>query len=254
MYINWLIAILWLSGLYAQTNLEKGLAAYNRRSEGSIEDWAQPAAINEAIKYYQLALDEPGVEIDAAIGLLKAYYFKGKYVSRKEDEQKAVFDKAKNLALTYIDRYPEKPGFHYWYLTNLGSWAEVYGILTAAREGVADQMKNHAMQIIALDPKYEDGGGYLMLGAVHFKSPYIPFILSWPDNEEAVKWLQKAFKTGEATPVQKVYLSQALYKEKQKSKAIAILQEVTNMTPSLVDPVSDWEQIKKARALLQKYQ
>ena len=100
MYINWLIAFLWLSGLYAQTNLEKGLAAYNRRSEGSIEDRAQPAAINEAIKYYQLALDEPGVEIDAAIGLLKAYYFKGKYVSRKEDEQKAVFDKAKNLALT----------------------------------------------------------------------------------------------------------------------------------------------------------
>ena len=66
--------------------------------------------------------------------------------------------------------------------------------------------------------------------------------------------MQKAFKTGEATPVQKVYLAQALYKEKQKSKAIAILQEVTNMTPSLVDPVSDWEQIKKARALLQKYQ
>jgi len=254
MILNWLIPILWIGGLYAQTNLEKGLIAYNRKAEGSIEDRAQPAAINEAIKYYQLALDEPDAEIDAAIGLLKSYYFKGKYVSSTKDEQKAVFDKAKNLALTYIDRYPEKPGFHYWYLTNLGSWAEVYGILTAAREGVADQMKDHAMKIIALDPKYEDGGGYLMLGAVHYKSPYIPFILSWPDNEEAVKWLQKAFITGEATPIQKVYLAQALYKEKQKNKAIAILQEVINMTPSFVESVSDWEQIKKARVLLQKYQ
>ena len=254
MYINWLIAILLISDLYAQTNLEKGLVAYNLRSEGNIEDQAQMEAVNEAIKYYQFALNEPDAEIDAAIGLLKSYYFKGKYVSSTKDEQKTVFDKAISLALNYIDRYPQKPGFHYWYLTNLGSWAEVYGILTAAREGVADQMKDHAMKIIALDPEYEDGGGYLMLGAVHYKSPYIPFILSWPDNEEAVKWLQKAFTTGEATPVQKVYLAQALYKEKQRNKAITILQEVSNMTPSLVKPVSDWEQIKKSRALLQKYQ
>ena len=59
MILNWLIPILWIGSLYAQTNLEKGLIAYNRKAEGSIEDRAQPAAINEAIKYYQFALDEP---------------------------------------------------------------------------------------------------------------------------------------------------------------------------------------------------
>ena len=41
---------------------------------------------------------------------------------------------------------------------------------------------------------------------------------------------------------------------RKTKKAIAILQEVINMTPSLVEPVSDWEQIKKARVLQQKYQ
>ena len=76
MYINWLIAILLISDLYAQTNLEKGLVAYNLRSEGNIEDQAQTEAVNEAIKYYQLALNEPDAEIDSAIGLLKYYYFK----------------------------------------------------------------------------------------------------------------------------------------------------------------------------------
>ena len=102
MILNWLIPILCIGGLYAQTNLNKGLIAYNRKAEGSIEDRAQPAAINEAIKYYQLALDEPDSEIDAAIGLLKSYYFKGKYVSSTKDEQKTVFDKAISLSLIHI--------------------------------------------------------------------------------------------------------------------------------------------------------
>lgn len=239
--------------LLGQTNLEKGLAAYDRRAEGSKEDRAQPEAINEAIEYYSLALGEPNSEIEATIGLLKSYYFKGKFVARTEDNQKIVFDKAKDLALTTINKYPNRADLRFWYLTNLGSWAEVYGILTAAKEGVADQMKEHALKIIELDPEYEDGGGYLMLGAVHFKSPYIPLFLSWPDNDEAVKWLEKAVSTGEASAVQKVYLAQALYKEKEKNRAMKLLNEVTNMTPGNDYLVEDWEQIKKARALLKDY-
>ena len=157
------------------------------------------------------------------------------------------------MALENLDKYPKNVELHFWYLSNLGSWAEVYGILTAAKEGVADQMKDHALTIIALNPNYEDGGGYFMLGAVHYKSPYIPFFLSWPDNDEAIKWLKKANETGEAKPVQKVYLAQALYKNKEKSSAISLLEEVTNMTPTKVESLADWEQIKKARILLKEY-
>jgi len=252
---NW--AIITFTGvgvLFAQTNLDKAITAYERRAEGNIEDRAQPAHINRAIEYYRLALDDPESEFDAAIGLLKSFYFKGKYVVQKKDDRKAIFDEANKIALSYIDKYPNRVELHYWYLTNLGSWAEVYGILAAAREGVADQMKDHANIIIKLDPEYENGGGYFLLGAVHYKSPYIPFLLSWPDNDEAVKWLKKANETGEATLVQKVYLAQAVYKEKQRKNAIALLEEVANMTPSSAALPSEWEQVKKARSLLKEYQ
>ena len=133
MYINWLIAILLISDLYAQTNLEKGLVAYNLRSEGNIEDQAQTEEVTEAIKYYQLALDEPNVEIEAVVGLLKSYYFKGKFVINTEDQQKIIFNKAKDLAEEYLDNNPKRADLRLWYLVNLGSWAEVYGILTAAK-------------------------------------------------------------------------------------------------------------------------
>jgi tetratricopeptide (TPR) repeat protein len=231
--------------------LEKGMTAYNRRAEGSIEDQANPKQINDAIEFFQFAMDESKVE--AVVGLLKSYYFKGKYIAKTENEKKVIYNSAKELALENLDKYPKNVELHFWYLSNLGSWAEVYGILTAAKEGVADQMKDHALTIIELNPNYEDGGGYFMLGAVHYKSPYIPFFLSWPDNDEAIKWLKKANETGEAKPVQKVYLAQALYKNKEKSSAISLLEEVTNMTPKKVESLADWEQIKKARILLKEY-
>ena len=114
-------------------------------------------------------------------------------------------------------------------------------------------MKKYSKIIILLDPEYENGGGYFMLGAVHFKSPYIPFFLSWPDNDKAITYLTKALTIGEAVPNQKVYLAQALYKDGQKNRAIDILREVANMQPSKEEIVRDWEQIELAEQLLSEY-
>ncbi len=247
-------ALIFLVGLttvgLSQSALDNGIAAYNNRAEGSTEDRAQSGPINKAISHLEEALKDPSLEKEAALVLMKCTYFRGKFVADGEDAQKADFQKGKDLGEKYIAEYPDSAPFRYWYLVNLGSWSEVYGILTAAKEGVADLMKKHSEKIISQDPEYEDGGGYFMLGAVHYKSPYIPFLLSWPDNDDAVKWLEKAVSTGKSTPNQKVYLGQALYKDKQKEKAISLLEEVVGMTPSENRPVEDWEQINKARGLL----
>ena len=239
--------------LLAQSDLELGIAAYQKRAEGSSGTTAQSDPIGTAIAHFEQAVKSPDSELNAGVHLPKSYYYKGKYVLKDENSQKETYNKGKALAEKLINKYPNSGALRYWYLVNLGSWAEVYGILTAAKEGVADQMKDHALTIIELNPNYEDGGGYFMLGAVHYKSPYIPFFLSWPDNDEAIKWLKKANETGEAKPVQKVYLAQAIFKNKEKSSAISLLESVTNMTPTKVEPLDDWEQIKKARILLKEY-
>ena len=249
-----LVISVWVATLFGQSNLEKGYDYYALRAEGSIEDRANPKYLNESIGYYQLALKEPKSEQDAALGLMKSYYYKGKYAVDTEAEKKIVFNKAKQLASIYINKYPNRFDILYWYLINLGSWAEVYGIFAAAKEGVADQMKHHAQRIVEIDSIYEDGGGYFILGVVHYKSPYIPFILSWPDNDDAVQWLEKSVATGKAKPVQVVYLAQALYKAGEKERALSLLDDITKMTPSKDDPLGDWEQVKKARTLLKEYE
>ena len=243
-----------LGGIFGQSDLSKGITAYERRHDGCIEDRAQPGPISEAIRYFKMALGNPETENEAALYLLKSYYFKAKFSESDKEIKKELLKNGKALGQEFLDQFPDSVEYRYWYLVNLGSWAEVYGILAAAREGVADQMRSHSEKIINIDPGYKDGGGYFMLGAVHYKSPYIPFLLSWPDNDEAVKWLRKATETGKATMNQNVYLAQALYKQKNRAEATRLLEKVSQTEPSENEYASDWEWIRKARGLLADWQ
>ena len=111
-------------------------------------------------------------------------------------------------------------------------------------------MRYHSKKIIEIDPYYENGAGYFLLGAVHYKAPYIPFILSWPNNNDALKYLELAQATGEPEIAQIVYYAQALDKDKNRVEAIKLLETVINRIPSADNFASDWEWIKKAKVIL----
>ena len=247
------VFIFTFSLIVAQSDLQNGIRYYNQRHEGCVEDRADPKPISQAISHFEKALTDQKNKDEASLYLLKSYYFKAKFAENNKQKKKDLLKKGKELGQELVDRYPESAEYRYWYLVNLGSWAEVYGILAAAREGVADQMRSHSKKIIELDPGYEDGAGYFMLGAVHYKSPYIPFLLSWPNNKDALKWLEMSYNTGDAKLAQGVYLAQSLYKDGQKNEAINLLDEISKSTPSEDDYASDWEWIKKAKELHAEY-
>ena len=242
-----------LSIIVAQSDLESGIRYYNLRHQGCIEDKADPEPITKAVSYFEKAYGNQTDKDEASLYLLKSYYFKAKFTENDKRRKKDLLKKGKELGQKLVADYPQSVEYRYWYLVNLGSWAEVYGILAAAREGVADQMRSHSKKIIELDPEYENGAGYFMLGAVHYKSPYIPFLLSWPNNSDAIKWLDMSYNTGDAKLAQGVYLSQALYKDGKRNEAIRLLDKVIQATPSKDDYASDWEWIKKAKVLHSEY-
>jgi len=243
-----------LSFLCAQSLFEEGIIEYNNRAMGSDGLLASTEYIDKAISLFEQHLDDSQSNNEESIVyLLKSYYYKGEYAIKDVDLKKEMFDMGKELAEKYISIYPNSAAIRYWYLVNLGSWAEVYGTLQAASEGVADIMKEQSERIIALDPDYKNGGGYFMLGAVHLKSPYIPFLLSWPSKKEAVKYLQLAVDTKQASLVQKKYLAHALYKTGVEEKAIQLLNEVINSVPNKNDKVEDLNDINKAKQLLETF-
>ncbi len=254
MLIRFLLIIFCLSMMIVSAKaggMNEGVDLYSKRQEGSKGTLASNENIDKAIEQFSTALLSPESEKDAALYLLKSYYYKAEFAVQDKDEKKKIFNEGKALGEKYIEKYPNSAEFRYWYLVNLGSWAQVYGILTAAREGVSDLMKTHSEKIIELDPEYQNGGGYFMLGAVHFKSPYIPFLLSWPDNDDAIKYLQLSVDTGNAEMNQKNYLAQALSKDGRDKKARALLEEVLNTEPSTATLVEDLDDIEEARQLLE---
>ena len=253
MLIRFLLIIFCLSMMIASANagMNEGIEYYEKRQEGSKGTLASAENIDKALEHFSAALLSPNSEKDAALYLLKSYYYKAEFAVQNRNEKKKIFNEGKALGEKYIEKYPTSAEFRYWYLVNLGSWAQVYGILTAAREGVSDLMKTHSEKIIELDPEYQNGGGYFMLGAVHFKSPYIPFLLSWPDNDDAIKYLQLSVDTGNAEMNQKNYLAQALSKDGRDKKARALLEEVLNTEPSTTTLVEDLDDIEEARQLLE---
>ena len=253
MLIRFLLIIFCLSMMIAsaKAGMNEGVDFYSKRQAGSENSLASNENIDKAIEQFSSALLSSESEKDAALYLLKSYYYKAEFAVQDKDEKKKIFNEGKALGEKYIEKYPTSAEFRYWYLVNLGSWAQVYGILTAAREGVSDLMKTHSEKIIELDPEYQNGGGYFMLGAVHFKSPYIPFLLSWPDNDDAIKYLQLSVDTGNAEMNQKNYLAQALSKDGRDKKARALLTEVINTEPSTTTLVEDLDDIEEARQLLE---
>ena len=255
MKINFFIIVLSFSLLFAKKTsaLSQGIKAYNFRAEGAVGFKIQAGPINQAIEQFLKAHKNLEKELEAGVYLLKCYYYKGKFLSNNDEQKKTMFGKGKMLGEELIRSYPESVGARYWYLVNLGSWAEVYGTLAAAKEGVADLMRYHSNKIIQIDSEYADGGGYFMLGAVNFKSPYIPFILSWPSNDNAIEHLTKASTTGNNTPSQVVYLARALYKDRQKNEAKKALNNLLKQSLSSDNPVEDYEQHEEAKKLLKNW-
>ena len=186
-----LVHFLFLFSVLCSSNLNEGISYYESRGNNYQNLVASTKNIDKAISFFEKMIESNQHDKESTIFLLKSYYYKGEYLVSNSDEKKTIFNLGKSLAESAINKFPNSVEIRYWYLVNLGSWAKVYGIFKAAREGVADIMKEQSKVIISLDSEYEDGGGYFMLGAVHYKSPYIPFILSWPDINIAIENLDK---------------------------------------------------------------
>ncbi|GIS73563.1 MAG: hypothetical protein CM1200mP10_31400 [Candidatus Neomarinimicrobiota bacterium] len=80
----------------SQNELEKGIALYNQRLEGSVKSSLDLNPFTNAISHFQYALKNAATETDAALYLLKSYYFRGKYVTRKKKNKNLILVKAKN--------------------------------------------------------------------------------------------------------------------------------------------------------------
>ena len=233
-------------------SLSQGIEFYNKRAIGAVGIKAKPENINKAIQIFEKLLQEGTNKENVTVWLLKSYYYKGTYAVQETSQKKAVYNKGKALSVEALQQYPTNAKVHFWYIANLGKWAEVYGKIAAVREGVADILKKEAQAVIKYDPKYMDGGGYRIMGILHLEVPYIPFIMTWPDNEEGLEYVQKAYKYKPSLLENKRYLAKALIATKQKDKAKEVLKVAVTLKPRATNIVEDRNNLMECKKMLAK--
>jgi tetratricopeptide (TPR) repeat protein len=226
---------------------------YGRRQEGRNGSIASVGPINQAIANYDEAARAPD-QVEARWKLARALYFKGSYTGLDEDSRRAVFDKAKRVSEEAIailnkglsgniegvqdavrfgpeflsgklkDRSDAAPTY-FWAAVAWGEWALARGKVDSAKSGAAETIRDYALTVMGLDPDFEDGGGYRILGRLHDQAPWIPFITGWVSEEEAVKYLRLAMDKDSRNFVNRHFLAEALHKGDAKAKAEAITLE-----------------------------
>jgi tetratricopeptide (TPR) repeat protein len=210
---------------------------------------ADSAMINQAITLYQKAVNSETISQKEEVTwkLIRAYYFKGKHTTNNSNLKKRIFDIGKNVSEQGLKDFPKSAGINLYGSIVWGVWGEEYGILKAAKEGVAGKIKDRCEQVIAIDPQFDDAGGYRVLGRVYFKAPRIPLILGWPSNKKAVEILEKGVALAPSNLTGKQFLAEALYSQGQKERAIQIMNEVLaekNIIDGIVEDAAVKNEVK----------
>lgn len=229
-YLILVLLLLITPSLLSQGLVQKADSLYELRGENFNHETllADSSIINEAIAIYQQALENAtGQEKEEATWkLIRAYYFKGKYTTHDSELKKKIYDVGKDLGEKGLQEFPESAGINLFSAIVWGVWGEEYGILKAARKGVAGKIKDRCEKVIEVDPNFDEAGGYRVLGRVYFKAPKIWPILRWPSKSKAVEIFEKGLELAPENLDSRQFLAEALYSQKQKDRAVEIMKGI----------------------------
>jgi len=269
------------SSLAAQGDpVAAGDAAWSRRAEGHQGGRALVGPIDQAIAAYERAVKEQPERLEASWKLLRALYFKGELATEGKEGKQKLFARGKVVAEAALDRLgkrvggreklermtpaqaakalsgePAAPAVFLWSAVHWGLWGDAFGRMAAARQGVGDKVRRYSEVLIALDERFEEGGGHRILGRLHTLAPKVPFVTGWVDRDKAVSELRRALQLGPDNLDNHLFLAEALLEHHpgKAAEAREILRRVLTRKPVQDVVVEQEKSLANARALLAKH-
>jgi hypothetical protein len=254
---------------------------YARRQDGRVGAQANPREIAQAVAGYDRAAEAPD-NAEARWKLARALYFQAAYTGQDAEAQQAIYDKARRAgeeALRILERRARNRGAapfegrspsdvaaavvsdrdaapsFFWTGVAWGQWALVSGKMKAVRTGAAEKIRDDASVVIALDPEFEEGGGYRILGRLHHQAPKIPFLTFWVSQDKALENLRRAVAVNERNFVNRHFLAEALADggPAERAEAVRIEEGLAADSPSPGHLVEDLSIQEEARRNLVKW-
>ncbi len=221
----------------AEALLPQGDALYAQR--------ADPAKARGAAETYQKALAADPQSLEAAWKAARAWYWVGKH-TRDEEARLAAFEKGVAAAKRAVSIAPQAAEGHYWLGVNYALYGKAKGIAKSLE--LIDPIKEEMHKVISLDPDFDQGGPYRVLGRLYFKLPGI----FGGDNDKAIRYLKTAIAKGPRMWLNHLYLAEVYIDEDECAKAKALLKQViAGPPPQGREP--DWQDWRReAKALLKE--
>jgi len=154
--------------------------------------------------------------------LARIHYLIGIY-SEDKKEQKTVFSQGIYYGKKAVNLEPEKPDGYYWLGVNYGKYGEVKGVLKSL--SLVNPIKDAMNKVIELDPTYEDGGAYKVLGRVYFKLPGF----AGGSKEKSLEHLLKSKELDSNDALTRLYVADTYLALKRIDESREELEYIMNM-------------------------
>jgi tetratricopeptide (TPR) repeat protein len=140
-----------------------------------------------------------------------------------EDKAKDLFKLGYEHAQTLKQHYPDQVEGYYWYAVNFGEHINRSSIF--AKMGGMGDIMDDAKKSLSIDPKYDSGGAYLIVGRINQLSP-------GGSDKTAEECFRNALEIAPRRGTAHLYLAELLYDDKKYAEALAeikqVLEETTN--------------------------
>lgn len=147
-----------------------------------------------------------------------------------------------SVAEQCLMRAPEEPGCYYYRAINTGLYHEAK--VVGYQKGVK-QMIDDCAKVIEIDPKYDHGGAYRILGQIYTK---LPQTTGRPDSvtrdlDKAENYLRQAVRIGPDYPENHIFLAETLLEKDKYAEAKVELETAEELTPRWRQDKShgDWQ-------------
>ncbi len=197
----------------------------------------------EAAVLYRLALSRDPQNFEAGRKLCRALHWAGTH-SRERELKLAFFREGRQVAEMLVRERPRSvAGYYYRALFNAR-------ILALTRDpALLFVIRGDLDRSLALDPGYDGGAPYWVLGGLYAKLPWY----AGGDLAKGVAALEKAVQAGPRRLRNQVYLAQAYLDAGKVNKAHTLLARVLARPPEPGSGPECEEWRKRARRLLQNH-
>lgn len=187
--------------------------------------------LEQAISNYKLAFEADKSNEKLLLKYGKALDFKYRFLTAVSD-RKSFYEALVVEFEPYGKSMPQTKEYNYLMALFWGQRGDYTpNVLEAAKEGVGDKVKFYSETLYGMDKTFEDYAVCTILGRLHFKAPYIVFIMTWPDKNKSRAYLEEVHKGVPDNPQVKHFLADTYWDLGLKDEAVRLLKEAINAQP-----------------------